>query len=363
MTLREALVNLDAVRRNVEVLRRGAGGATAMAVVKADGYGHGALPVARAALEAGAEWIGTADLAEALALRAAGITAPLLCWLHPGDVDMRAAVEADIDLGISTADQLERAGDAGATVHLKTDTGLSRNGIPESELPAVLDRAAALESAGRLSVRGIFSHLANASDDDDREQLAAFHRHLDAARAAGLAPEAVHFASTAAAIRHEDCRFGMVRLGIGMYGLSPFDGVSSAELGLTPAMTLSAEVVSVKRVPAGSGVSYGFTYRTAGDTTLALVAMGYADGVPRQASNRGPVTIGGVTHTVSGRIAMDQFVVDVGNTPVQAGDRAVLFGDPADGVPSADDWALAADTINYEIVTRVGPRVPRRYRG
>ena len=360
MTLREARVDLAAVRHNVRTLIDAAG-VPGMAIVKADGYGHGAVQIGRAALEAGAAGLGVADVTEALQLRTAGIDAPLLAWIHDRDADFAAAAAEGIELGVSTLEQLERAAAVGATVQLKTDTGLSRNGVAEDELEAVFEAAARLERSTRLRVRGLFSHLANAGAEEDLAQVAAFQTHVAAARAVGLDPEVLHLASTAGALRVPSARFDQVRIGIGIYGLSPFDGVPAAELGLRPAMELSAEVVAVRRVQAGRGVSYGYTYRTAGDTTLALVGIGYADGVPRQASNIGPVTINGARATVSGRIAMDQFVVDVGDAPVRAGDRAVLFGDPATGVPSADEWAAAASTINYEIVTRIGPRVRRRY--
>lgn len=360
MTLREARVDLDAIRSNVRTLLDAAG-VPGMAIVKANGYGHGAVPVARAALEAGASGLGVADVTEALELRAAGIGAPVLAWIHDREADFAAAAAQGIELGVSTLDQLERAAAAGATVHLKTDTGLSRNGVAEDELQSAFETAARLERSTGLRVRGLWSHLANAGEDEDLAQVAAFEAHAAAARAAGLDPEVLHLASTAGALRVPSARFDQVRLGIGVYGLSPLEGVPGAELGLRPAMQLSAEIVAVRRVPAGRGVSYGYTYRTEGDTTLALVGIGYADGVPRQASNAGPVAVNGGRFTVSGRIAMDQFIVDVGDAPVAVGDRAVLFGDPAEGLPSADEWADAASTINYEIVTRIGPRVQRRY--
>lgn len=356
----EALVSLGAITENVRVLRAAAGGTPALAVVKADGYGHGAVPAARAALEGGATWLGTAHLTEALALRAAGLAAPALAWLHEPDTDFAPAIAADIDLGVSSVDQLEKAAAVGgARVHLKVDSGLGRNGATGADWSALVRAAAVAQGAGRLTVRGIWSHLANAGDEADAAQIAVFTAALDEARAAGLDPEVVHLAATAGALRHPEARFSLVRLGIGIYGLRPdVDEVA----GLVPAMELAAPVVSVKRVPAGHGVSYGFDYRTTAQTTLALVPLGYADGVPRSASGRGSVSINGIVHPLAGRIAMDQIVVDVGDAPVAVGDRAVLFGDPATGVPTADDWARAAGTINYEIVTRIGPRVTRRYR-
>lgn len=354
--MREAVIDLGAIRANVAALRSLVGDAAVMVVVKADAYGHGAVPVAKAAVEAGASWLGVADLDEALALRAAGVTAPLLAWLHPPGQDFRAATEAGVDVGVSSAEQLDAAAAAGATIHLKVDTGLGRSGAVEAEWPALFESAAAHEASGRIRVRGLWSHLANASDDDDRMQDSRFEAAVDAARSAGLDPELLHLGATTGAVRSPETRRSLVRLGISAYGFSP-----DPALALRPAMELAATVVSVKRVPAGHGVSYGFDYRTSAETTLALIPLGYADGVPRHASGSGPVRIGDATYRIAGRVAMDQFVVDVGDAPVRVGDRAVLFGDPATGAPSATDWADAAGTIDYEIVTRIGPRVPRRY--
>jgi alanine racemase len=362
---REAVIDLDAVTQNIRTLRSVIGTPHLIAVVKADAYGHGAVPVALAALAGGADWLGTADIDEALAVRAAGIEAPLLCWLHPEGADFAAAIRAGVDLGVSSTEQLEEIADAvgegTAHIHLKLDTGLSRNGIDEAHWAGVFRRAAQLEQSGRLSVRGIFSHLSNTSALDDREALAVFSRGLALAEDAGLRPTLVHLAATAAALDLPESRFNTVRIGIGMYGLSPFGDRNSADLGLTPVMTLRGRVAAVRRVDAGTGVSYSYTYRTADESTLALVPLGYADGVPRQASGEGPVAIGGRRFRVAGRVAMDQFVVDVGDTPVAVGDEVVLFGDPAAGAPSATEWAAAAGTINYDIVTRIGARVSRRY--
>lgn len=361
--LREARIDLGALRANIRTIRQAVAPAQTMVVVKAEAYGHGAIETARAAVDAGSEWLGVVDIPEALALRAAGITAPILCWIHGADADFESAVAADIDLGISTADQLERAAAATgrANIQLKFDTGLSRNGIEEQDAEPMIARAAELERTGRLRVRGIFSHLANAGQTEDAAQLARFEVALGKAAAAGLAPDLRHLAATAGALRLPAARFDLVRVGIGVYGLSPFDGESSESLGLRPVMELSAEIVSVKRVPSGSGVSYGYTHRTEGESTLALVPLGYADGIPRSASSAAPVSINGTTYRIAGRVAMDQFIVDLGDDTAAEGDRAILFGDPASGIPSADDWAIAADTINYEIVTRIGPRVTRTF--
>ncbi len=355
--MREAVIDLDAVRGNLAALRRTVAPAAVMAVVKADAYGHGMVPVARAAIEGGAAWLGVADIDEALALRAAGIGAPILAWLHGPDADFAAAIAADVELGISSLVQLDDA--AGAVVHIKVDTGLSRNGVPEADAPAVFARAAELERAGRLRVRGIFSHLSNTSPADDARQLERFEARVAEARAAGLDPEVRHLAATEAALGGPAMRFELVRVGIGLYGLPPAPGVDVAAIGLRPVMELAAAVAAVRRVPAGEGVSYGFLHRTERPTTLALIPLGYADGVPRSATGGAEVAIRGRRYPVVGRIAMDQFVADLGDDPVAVGDRAVLWGDPATGAPGAGVWAAAAGTIEYEIVTRVGPRVPR----
>jgi alanine racemase len=352
--MREARIDLGALRSNVSVLRGLVAPALTMAVVKADAYGHGAVHVARAARDAGAEWLGVADLDEALALRSAGIEGPMLAWLHGAGTDFAPAVAAGIDLGISTFDQLERAAAAGATVQLKFNTGLSRNGFEPADAPRAFERA-----AGNVRVRGIFSHLSNTSAADDNAQLAVFTGLLDAAAASGLTVELRHLAATEAAITRPELRFDLVRMGLGMYGLPAADRIDAAALGLRPVMELAGTIANVRRVPAGEGVSYGFTHRTERETTLALVPLGYADGVPRAASGRAEVLIGAARYPVVGRIAMDQFLVDVGDAAVAIGDRVVLWGDDSTGAPSAGEWATWADTINYEIVARVGSRVPR----
>ena len=366
---RAARIDLDALRSNLAVIRGLVAPALVMGVVKADAYGHGVALVADAIADATADgsavdWLGVAELREALALRSVGITAPMLAWLHGPATDFQPAVDAGIDIGVSSLDQLERAAAASgstrpAVVQLKVDSGLSRNGIAPAERAVVFERAVALQARGGIRVRGIFSHLSNTSPADDARQKGVFDQSIAEARAAGLDPELRHLASTQAALEQPSFRFDLVRIGIGLYGLPAADSVDAAALGLRPVMQLEAAVAAVRRVPAGTGVSYGFTHRTEHDTTLALVPLGYADGVPRSASNRAEVSINGRACPVVGRIAMDQFLVDVGEGVVRVGDRVVLWGDPANGVPSAEDWAAAAGTISYEIVTRVGPRVPR----
>ncbi|WP_382303779.1 alanine racemase [Herbiconiux sp. UC225_62] len=364
--LRRAIIDTEAIAANVSRVSSLVAPAAVMAVVKADGYGHGAVPAARAALDGGATWIGVADVSEALALRAAGIGAPVLAWLHGHDPSFTEAVEHDVAIGVSTRLQLQRAADAGsihapARVHLKVDTGLGRNGLGRAEWEPVFQAARDAVGNRRIRVEGLFSHLSNASDDDDLEQLDAFDEATGIARSLGLDPGVRHLASTAGALRLPATRLDLVRLGIGLYGLSPFESVDSATLGLRPAMRVETRLIAVKRVPAGTGVSYGYTYRPEADTWLGLVPLGYADGIPRHVSNRGSVWVGGTEHPIVGRVAMDQFVVDLGEHAAQVGDRVVLFGDPADGFPSADAWAAAAGTINYEVVTRLGARVKREY--
>ena len=374
----EARIDLDALRSNVLRLREIAAPAQVMAVVKADAYGHGMLPCARAALEAGASWVGTALPEEALALRAAGIDAPILTWLHaPGD-DFAALVRAGIDISVSgqwallaVLDAVEETGRP-ARIQLKADTGLGRNGVQPRDWPVVVNEAVKAEQAGRVSVTGVWSHFACADEPGHpsiARQLTAYHEALDYAETAGLRPQVRHMANSPATLSIPESRFDLVRTGVAMYGLSPSPELGvPADYGLRPVMTLVARLASVKRVPADHGVSYGHTYRTDTETRLALVPAGYADGIARAASGVGPVSIGGHRYTIAGRVAMDQFVVDLGPgggaepDPV-AGDEAVLFGPGDGGTPTAADWAQAVGTIGYEIVTRIGPRVPRVYSG
>jgi len=277
-------------------------------------------------------------------------------------VDEVAALRQAIRRLEARVAELERAAAAGhrPVVHVKVDTGLSRNGVPEADWGPTVEALAAAQRAGAIELRGVFSHLSNTSADDDRAQVVAFERFLDAVRSVGLEPGIRHLAASAAALDHPAAHYDLVRFGIALYGIAPEPHLRGA-VPLRPAMRLSARVVGVKRVPAGSGVSYGYLHRTAAPTTLALVPLGYADGAPRAAIGA-PVLIGGSIHRVVGRIAMDQFVVDVGDAPVAVGDEVVLWGDPAAGEPSVDDWADAAGTIAYELVTRLGRRVRRTTR-
>lgn len=370
----EAVIDLSAVRHNIAVLAASASSAQVMAVVKADGYGHGAVPVARAALEAGASWLGVCTLEEALELRAAGITAPLLSWLHLPDDDFATAVAADVDLSVSSREHLAavlagaRAAGRPARLHLKVDTGLSRNGAPAAAWGDLLDDAAKAAADGACEVVAVWSHLAHADAPHhptlDR-QAVRLQAAWQAARDRGLGSEGGllrHLANSAATLTRPDLHFDIVRPGIAVYGLDPLDRPVD-ESPLRPAMTLRARVALVKRVPAGEGVSYGHEWTTPEETTLALLPLGYADGVPRRLNrnSRMRVLLGGRLLPVVGRVCMDQVVVDCGpGSEVRQGDRAVLFGPGDHGEPTAQDWADELDTIHYEIATGVhGGRVTR----
>ena len=367
-------VDLDAIAANVEVLRGRAAGAALLAVVKADAYGHGLVPAARAALAGGADWLGTALLAEAVALRQAGVTAHLLTWLWaPQDPDLTACVRAEVDVTASATWQLEALAAAAhatgvrARVQLKVDTGLGRSGATAADWPALVEQAARLESAGTIRVTGIWSHFALAdapSSATNAAQLEAFEAALQVVAASGLEPEVRHIANSAATLADPRAHYDLVRPGIAVYGVSPGGELGPPEqYGLAAAMTLRARLVLVKAVPAGQGVSYGHEYVTDRATTLGLVPLGYADGVPRAAGGRGPVLAAGRIRPIAGRVCMDQFVLDLGGDPAREGDEVVLFGSAARGEPTAEDWARAAGTIGYEIITRLGPRIHRTHVG
>ncbi len=365
----EAVVDLDAVRHNTALLSgsAAASGAATMVVVKADGYGHGAAAVGRAALSAGAAWLGVATLDEALDLRAAGITAPVLSWLHVPDEEFAPAVAAGLDLSVSSREHLaavlagaDRAGRP-VRLHLKADTGLGRNGAPPAEWPGLVDDAVAAAGAGRAEIVGVWSHLAQADEpghptqDVQAAALAEAVRHV---RSRGVAPIR-HLANSAATMTRPDLHLDLVRPGIAVYGLDPIAQPSVSPL--RPAMTLRGRVALVKRVPAGHGVSYGHEWTSPGPTVLALVPLGYADGVPRRLNNAGRmrVRIGEEIRPVVGRVCMDQVVVDCGDLDVRTGDTVELFGTGAGGGPTAREWADEIGTIHYEIVTGVRGRVRR----
>lgn len=363
----EVRVDLDAIRENVARLRAGTS-AELMAVVKGDGYGHGMVPAARAALDAGAAWLGVCTLGEGLELRQAGLTAPVLAWLLAPGLALHEAVAADIDLGIGSRELLAEAVTAAqvtgrpARLHLKIDTGLARGGAFGDDWPDLVEAAAKAQSDGTVEVVGVWSHFAVADAPRhpvNDQQLAAYRDGLAVAERFGVRPSYRHLANSAATLTRPETHFDLVRAGIACYGLSPVPG---EDFGLRPAMSVRARVMLAKRVPAGQGVSYGHTYHTPSEGTVAVVPLGYADGVPRHASGCGPVQLAGRTRPIAGRVCMDQIMLDCGTDEVVAGDVATLFGDGRAGEPTADDWAAAVGTINYEIVTRFGSRrVPRVY--
>lgn len=369
----EAVIDLAAVRSNVAHLRALVAPAQVMVVVKADGYGHGMLPVAAAARIAGATWLGVAVVEEALELRRAGDTGRVLTWLAVPGESYDEAVRADIDLTASSLWQLEdimaaahRVGRR-ALLQLKVDTGLSRNGAPLEHWPALVRAAHRAQDAGRVRLTGVWSHLACADEPDHQSvpaQEAAYREALVVVQAAGLMPAVRHLANSAAAMSRRSSHFDLVRCGLASYGLSPIPQISSAtQLGLRPAMTLRGRLAGVRPIAAGNGVSYGHTYTIPTATRLGLLPLGYADGVPRHASNRAQVWVTGARHPVVGNVCMDQLVVDLGDSGVGVGDDVVLFGPGDRGEPTAQEWAEAAQTISYEIVSRLGPRVVRSYTG
>jgi alanine racemase len=369
-----ATVNLDVISRNVEVLREHAGSAAVMAVVKADGYGHGLLPCARAALGGGATWLGVAQLSEAMTLRDSGVHAPVLSWLHVPGSDFTAAIAADIDLSVSALWALAEVADAArslgraARIHLKVDTGLGRNGAFGDDWPILLAAARRLEAEAVVRIVGVWSHFVYADEPTHptvRRQEAEFAQAVHDAERAGCDLEVRHIANSAAILTNSGAAYDLVRPGLAVYGLSPVPDLGDPQsFGLTPAMTLTADLAATKRIPSGQGLSYGHQYVTTQDTTVGLVPVGYADGIPRNATNTGPVSVGGSRHTVAGRVCMDQFVVDLGpGSQAQVGDPVTLFGVGESGEPTAQDWAEATGTISYEIIARIGARVPRVYVG
>ena len=369
-TRAEVVIDLDAIAANTAALRERVG-RPLMAVVKADGYGHGLVPAARAALAGGADQLGVAVVAEALALRAAGVTAPVLAWLNGPGADVAAALDADVEVsvnagwGLAEVVAAARAAGRPARLHLFADTGLSREGATMAEWPELVAAAARAQADGDVTVVGLWSHLAYADAPTHPTigaQVRVFEEAVALARAAGLTDARRHLANSAATVALPGTWFDMVRPGIAVYGLDPLGG-NAADHGLRPAMTVRAGIVLTKRVPAGTGVSYGHTYTTDAETTLALVPVGYADGVPRAGGNSAPVLVAGAQRAIAGRVCMDQFVVDVGDAAVAPGDEVVLWGPGTDGEPTAQQWADATGTIHYELVTRIGGRFTRRYVG
>lgn len=358
----EAVVNLDALASNTAKLAARAPGAAVMAAVKADGYGHGMVPAARASLEGGATWLGVATLDEAMALREAGIDAPTLAWLVAPGLGVAAAADAGVDLGVSSLAQLREIAAAGARrparVHLKADTGMGRGGVPESQWGEFVEAAAKSQADGAIEVVGAWSHLACADEPAhpaNAAQQAGFTRFLDAVAAAELQPRLRHLANSAALLSDPRTHYDLVRPGIAVYGYTQLSG---GDFGLTPAMSLRARLVLVKPVPAGQGISYGHSYVAETDMEVGIAPIGYADGVPRTASGRAWVNLGGRRRRVLGRICMDQFAVDATGLNAAPGDVVELFGPD---VITADDWADWQGTISNEILTSIGARAPRRY--
>ncbi len=371
----EIVVDLAAVRHNVRALAELAAPAVVMTVVKADGYGHGIVESGRAAREAGAAWLGVATVAEALALRAAGDTGPLLCWLTlPDDVadgSLAAAAAAGVDITAYTVDRLVDiaaaglAADAVARIQLKVDTGLSRGGAALADWEALTRAAAVIEGRGSARITGVWSHFACSDEPGHPANDLQEQRFLDAlgvAEQAGLRPEVRHLANSAAAMLRPSSRFDLVRCGLASYGLDPAPGVPHG-MALRPAMSVRAPLALAKRIAKGEGVSYGHTWVADEETTVGLVPVGYGDGVPRHGSDVLEVAVGGVRRPVRGRVCMDQVVVDLGGDLPDPGAEVVLFGPGDHGEPTAQDWAEACGTISYEIVTRFGGRIARRYEG
>jgi alanine racemase len=360
----EAIIDLDRITANVKHLKALAG-VDLMAVVKADAYGHGLIPVARAALAGGATSLGVALLEEAITLRDAGITAPILAWLVPPGSDYKAAVDHDIELAVSSIVALEEIGAVKSSnrprVHLEVDTGMTRGGF--------LSEWGKLDAhhVSNVDIVGIFSHFARADEPGQEQndlQRARFKEMVATLESFGFTKIARHLSNSAATLKDKDSRFDLVRTGIAIYGLTPDVNTlgTSAYLGLKAAMSLRAKLHLVKEVPAHSPVGYGATAVTQGDTKLGIVAMGYADGIPRSAQGAG-IFVHGKRAPIIGRVSMDQFVVDLGpDSKAKSGEWVEVFGDGATGGYTAEEWGSASGSINYEIVTRIGPRVPRIYR-
>ncbi len=364
-----AEIDLHAIRANVRTLADVARPAALMAVVKADGYGHGAVPVARAALDAGAQWLGVALVEEGAELRAAGIAAPILMLSEPPP----PAAPAVVALGLTPVaytrpgiDALAKAvADSGAEplpVHLKVDTGMHRVGCTVAEACTL---AGTIVARDELRLEGVLTHFAVADEPDEPytdDQLDTFEHVLDDLRRAGVQFDMVHAANSAALLTFTDrARFDLVRCGISIYGVPPAPGLAG-RVALRPAMALKARVSHVKRLPAGARLSYGLRYTMAADGTVATVPVGYADGVPRALSaTGGEVLVRGRRHPIAGTVTMDQLMVDMGDAPVEVGDEVVLLGRDGDAEITADEWAGRLGTIAYEVVCGVGGRVPRSY--
>lgn len=368
-----AVIDLDAFADNIETLRAHVAPAAMMVVVKADGYGHGMIECARVAREAGATWLGVASPEDALTLREAGDAGRVLAWLYGPATELTPLVAADVDVSVQSTAQIERIVEAAAIagrsarVHLKIDTGLSRNGCVAADWPQVCAAARRAEQLGALRVVGVWSHFASADEPGATsiaEQQAAYEDACRVARDAGLEPEVRHLANSAAALLLPEAHYDLVRVGIAAYGIDPDVGIAArAGIRLRPVMRLRAQLANVKIIGAGTGVSYGHTWHASEPTTVGLVPLGYGDGIPRHAGNTAAVGWCGSRAPIRGRVCMDQFVVELGDARIEAevGQEITLFGTGEDGEPTAADWAEWCGTIGYEIVTRIAARVPRVY--
>jgi len=371
MSRASAEINLSAITQNFKSIKSRTT-ADVLAVVKADAYGHGLIPVSKALEEAGADWFGTALLEEAINLRKAGILKPIISWLTPLGEDFKSAIDLDIDLGIPSIDLLDEVIKAAsltgktARIHLEIDTGMSRGGVL-SEWDQLIKSVLAGVNLKQLKVIGIWSHFARADEPDElmnQEQLSLFEEKVNQAKAAGIDAQFIHIANSAALFTNKSAHKNIIRSGIALFGLSPDVKTigDSSSLELKPAMKLKAKLNLVKEVKAGSSVGYGGTAVLKSDTKLGVVALGYADGIPRSTNNLAGVFVDKKRAPIIGRVSMDQFVVDLGITSTaKTGDEVIVFGDGSNGEYTVDEWAKAANTINYEIITRIGPRVPRIY--
>ena len=371
MSRASAEISLFAIADNLKLIKSKTN-AQVLAVVKADAYGHGLIQVGKVAENVGADWLGTALLEEGIALRNSGIKIPIISWLTPLGEDFKAAINLDIDLSISSTELLNEIVLAGKSVkkipriHVEVDTGMSRGGVGD-DWQLFLNELSKAVAANEINIVGIWSHFARADEPDEvmnKEQLAVFEDRIKSASAAGINAEFIHISNSAASLTNNGAHKNIIRWGIGLYGLSPdLNNLGdSKSLNLKPAMRLKAKLHLVKAVKAGVSVGYGGTAITKNDTKLGVVTLGYADGIPRNANNLAGVFVAGKRAPLIGRVSMDQFVVDLGsNSLAKTGDEVIVFGDGAGGEYTVDEWAKASGTINYEIVTRIGSRVPRIY--
>ncbi len=367
----EALIDLDAIKANVAALTRHVGGVPVMAVVKSDAYGHGLLPSARAALSGGAAWLGVIQLADAIALRQGGLACPILSLHGSPDAAHADAIAHDIDLTAGTPALVEKIGAAAdlagrpARLHLEADTGMGRGGAVEADWPALVDAALTAQAAGSVKVVGVWSHLACADIADHPsigQQIDAFSSAVALAERAGVRPEVRHLANGPATLTLPDSYFDLVRPGGAVFGLSTLPG--GVPDWLRPAMTLRARLIQVKRVPAGTPVSYAHRYVTDRETTLGVLPLGYNEGIPRHATNAaGLLAVDGRRVSIAGTVNLNHVVLDLGDHQAQAGDEVIVFGPGDSGEPTAQEWADRLGTLSYEIVTRFTGKVPRTYSG